>query len=109
MKQNRNREISKNWYKNRYQKMRIHTLDFLGGRCAVCSFSDYDVLQIDHIIPIKLSAGKRMSNNQMFFHILNGNISKNELQILCANCHMKKTVLELRKKSSPTELFEIFE
>lgn len=98
MVQYRDPEKQKKWYNNRYRKNRVKVLDYLGGCCSKCDISDYDVLQIDHVIPIKLPSSKRMPNIQMFFHILNDRLSKNDVQILCANCHMKKTVVELRRK-----------
>lgn len=92
------KEKERAYLRRRYSKNRVKILDILGGKCVNCGHSDYDVLQIDHIIPIKFPSGRRLSNMQMFFRILNGKLSPKELQILCANCHMKKTVMELRKK-----------
>ncbi len=99
------KEKERAYQKQKHVRNRQKVLDFLGGMCVCCRHSDYDVLQIDHVIPINLPSKKRMPACQMFFHILNGNLPKSDFQLLCANCHMKKTVIELRnREKKPAEI-----
>jgi hypothetical protein len=70
------KELDRKYANDRYFKMCTLVLDTLGGRCCICGQSDYDVLQIDHIIPILKSSYKRKPNIQLFFHILNGKENK---------------------------------
>lgn len=76
--------------KRRLEIWRIQVIEKLGGKCTGCGISDIDVLQFDHILPIKETGEKRIRNRLALF----GAILKNKLiniQLLCANCHMKKT------------------
>lgn len=85
-------------YRRIYEKNRNKTLEILGGSCKNCGISDYDILQVDHIEPINKDRMNRICNEKLFKKIANGSLSVENLQILCANCHMKKTVAEHRKK-----------
>ncbi len=85
-------------YRRMYEKNRNKTLDLLGGSCRNCGISDYEILQIDHIEPISKDNKNRICNEKLFKGIVSGRLSIENLQILCANCHMKKTVIENRKK-----------
>ena len=62
---------------NVYRRRRIRGLDRLGGICAVCGFVPVHVgqLDIDHI------DGNHKNNNPY------------NLQVLCANCHRLKTIM----------------
>lgn len=77
-----------------YRKYRNKVIVLLGEKCVSCGIEDRDVLQIDHIVPIKKMARERPANNRFFHMIINGSFEKAELQLLCANCHMKKSVTE---------------
>ena len=69
-------------------------IELLGGVCAACGISDTDVLQIDHIEPIRQQADERMSLKTFIKLLLRGDHPTDNLQILCANCHMKKSSRE---------------
>ncbi|MBA3678912.1 HNH endonuclease [Candidatus Saccharibacteria bacterium] len=80
-------------YRNRHIRRRNAVLKLLGGACVDCGNNDLRVQQIDHTQPILLSS-KRRTLTQMFPSILRGDEPINNLQLLCANCHMIKTVNE---------------
>lgn len=73
-------------------KQRLSAIDRLGGKCIVCEIDDPDVLEFDHIEPLL-----RKSNNQpkckgdTYKQILRDESSSSKFQLLCANCHTKKT------------------
>lgn len=94
-------EDKRKLYRRVYERNRNKTLDLLGGSCKICEISDYDVLQIDHIEPINKSCRNRLCNEKLFKRIVSGSLSLDNLQILCANCHMKKTVIEHRNNRKP--------
>lgn len=77
------------------ERRRIRVLEKMGGKCATCGINDTMVLQIDHITP--LNTGKaRLTLTQLFPKILRDEYDMTSLQLLCANCHMRKTTLERR-------------
>ncbi len=90
--------------RNQYERNRKNCLILLGGKCVNCGISDFDVLQIDHKIPILKSSKERVPQISLYFKILNGSIDKELLQILCANCHMKKSVSYSKSKRIENEL-----
>jgi len=75
-------------------RKRITSIDTLGGECVVCGNRDLRVLQIDHVIPTKLShdrtAGARRREHERRA-IARGEVDLGTLQVLCANCHCIKT------------------
>lgn len=80
-------------------KCKIGALIVLGGQCVKCGYvGNIDALQIDHIKPIggeaKRRKGASSSYNQTAFYrsIIDG--LRENLQVLCANCHAIKTVNE---------------
>ena len=77
-------------------RRRIRVLEKLGGRCVVCNIEDISVLQIDHIIPLNTGT-RRLTLTQLFPKILRDEYDTTTLQILCANCHMRKTTNERKK------------
>jgi len=94
----KSKEDQRAYERRKYEKNRIKVLDLLGGSCEKCGISDYDVLQIDHIEPINKSCKQRTCNTKIFRRLVSGLLELKNLQILCANCHMKKTVIEHRNK-----------
>ncbi len=64
----------------------------LGGKCSVCGEVDYIVLQIDHIIPVAKTKEKRRAGPELYSKILKN--QQDNVQVLCANCHARKTRLD---------------
>jgi len=60
----------------------------LGGKCAICGFSDERALQIDHIKGGGIQDVKKHGNHYtMYKHILE---NPDGYQVLCANCNWIK-------------------
>lgn len=71
------------------RELRIEAIKTLGGECAVCHTTEIQVLQIDHIDSLAKRREKRTSPYVFLKKIIKGNVEN--IQLLCANCHMKKT------------------
>ncbi len=71
---------------------RIELMEILGGQfCKNCGFNDERVLQIDHIF----GNGQDMPltvKGIILYYLENPNIAREELQVLCANCHRIKSL-----------------
>lgn len=65
---------------------RVRVIDALGKFCRVCKVSheSYSFFDIDHIIPLRRGRGRRQYRISGI-----GNY-----QVLCPNCHRKKTIDE---------------
>lgn len=85
---------------DRNTKLRIALIEFMGGACVQCGFSDFRALQIDHI-----NGGGRNDRRlygTRYWKIVKESIIKGEkkYQLLCANCNFIKryTHNELQKR-----------
>lgn len=70
--------------------------------CAECGESDHEVLQYDHVIPeekhpLLKQRGKRQALTNLGWPALREEVGK--LQVLCANCHIRKTRREERARA----------
>lgn len=81
-------------------KKRAELLEFMGGKCIKCGFSDSRALQIDHV-----NGGgrnKHEGSSRMFIkNVLNSLIKgEKKYQLLCANCNWIKRMdnKEYRKR-----------
>jgi hypothetical protein len=71
----------------RMEKLRRECIELLGGKCKKCKNDDEDVLEFDHIIPVRDRKIKRRNLYEIK--------ERPELyQLLCANCHRRKTKKE---------------
>ncbi len=77
----RNKEYSRN--------LRLKAIAALGGKCVRCGISEPKILEIDHIIPLR-EGHRRMKNDDLCRRIIYEDLKEN-LQLLCANCHRLKT------------------
>jgi len=67
---------------------RIEIMKEFGSKCVVCGCDDIDVLEFDH----KNNDGwKEKSMRGVIDVRRHGNLTKDKYQLLCANCHRKKT------------------
>ena len=80
--------------------------------CASCGNDDMEVLEIDHKIPInrnkhglKKQAGDNLKRWIIKEHSAGTDV-RQQLQILCANCHLKKTRRERREQVEAKYSFE---
>lgn len=65
-----------------------------GGRCEHCGFvGNKYVYQIDHIVPLLRNKKERTyhDGSRMWKNLATGKVSREGLQLLCANCHAIKT------------------
>ena len=70
-------------------KRRQQALDFLGGKCATCGFSDWRALQIDHVNGGGTRESKGRAQSQLFHDVY---VHKDKYQLLCANCNSIKRI-----------------
>lgn len=70
-------------------KMRQSVIEFLGGKCSKCGFSDTRALHIDHIEGGGTNLNKKTHWAQRYNQILKG-IFSIKVQLLCANCNSIK-------------------
>ncbi len=75
-------------------KSRLGAIIVLGGKCAHCGYCANDAaLQIDHIVPLLDHTRSNIRSQRTFYrNIING--ARDNLQVLCANCHIIKTRTE---------------
>ena len=84
------------WHTVQTEKDRMALLERLGGRCLYCGEYDPLVLQIDHRYGDGASdrlRGKGKGRYRRLLALSDGELDKLALQVLCANCHLKKTRL----------------
>lgn len=83
-----------------YKVMRFMVLQLLGDKCTHCGITDPRVLEIDHVYRTEmgkpLTRRKQTGGNDRGFlrRVLGKKIPREELQLLCANCHRIKTYNE---------------
>jgi RNase P subunit RPR2 len=68
-------------------------LDFLGGKCVKCGFSDYRALQIDHVNGGGVKEQRERTTNRFSYHkeVMDSFTKKEgKYQLLCANCNWIK-------------------
>lgn len=76
---------------NRYYIKRFTVIQFLGGRCSECGEDDFRCLQIDHIKPILRVNKNTEAGNATVMNVYMDRMDVEDLQVLCANCHAKKS------------------
>ena len=76
-------------------ELKIKVIDYLTTHpCVMCGESDPVVLQFDHIDPSqKICSVSKMINDCRSWEQINNEITK--CQVLCANCHLRKTNKQL--------------
>lgn len=74
------------------QKQRYEAIEMLGGICVECGFSDKRALVFDHIKPQATPGEKREHPRKVVQRCRKGDTEN--IQLLCANCHMVKTAIE---------------
>ena len=78
-------------------RMRREIVCMLGASCASCGLSEYDVLEIDHVVPFWKVGNVRGNTYKMMKEVYRTKNLDN-LQVLCANCHRRKTNTEIRSR-----------
>jgi 5-methylcytosine-specific restriction endonuclease McrA len=72
------------------KRQRQKAIDLLGAVCQVCGMDDADVLQFDHIEPLFRKTVQH-KNKDVYKEVINHHSPSQDFQLLCANCHIKKT------------------
>jgi 5-methylcytosine-specific restriction endonuclease McrA len=78
----------------------------LGGACTTCGETDVSVLQFDHIAGDGYLERKKNSSGGSGKSVsswikTHPEEARAKYQVLCANCHMRKTVKEHRERGWP--------
>lgn len=87
-------EYARKYQNARHIRIRNEVLDLMGGKCVTCKIDDKRVLEIDHIVEILRGRNNipKVSSWALISKIYQGREDMSKLQLLCANCHMIKTV-----------------
>jgi len=89
--------MARNWEKqlqncrNYHQRTRLKAIMVMGGKCERCGIDDPDVLQFDHVVPILRGKSGVTNKGGPYREIINHGNEDGKFQLLCANCHVKKT------------------
>lgn len=92
----------------RVKRVRSELISLLGEVCAFCGEQDASVLRVDHKAPI-LRRGRQVSGTTMggiLAALKKGTENPFNLQLLCANCHNRKTRTERLSLFHHAEGFE---
>ena len=72
------------------KRQRDKAINILGGVCMVCGMDDHDVLEFDHIKPLlRKTVGHKVRD--VYKEVIKHQEPAQDFQLLCANCHTKKT------------------
>lgn len=91
-------------FKNSYfktQNIKLKVFTAYGNKCVNCSETDYDVLTIDHINNdgnLDRRGKSRLSGDYTYRKLIKLGFPKEDYQILCYNCNIKKYKNFLREK-----------
>lgn len=77
----------------RNDKLKIKAFDKYGSKCCKCGECDYDKLTFDHIEDG--GSEDRRQNRKLNYNWLVKGPVRNDLQLLCANCNLKKEILRI--------------
>ena len=75
-------------------RLKAEAIAAYGGKCVVCGETDPIVLQVDHINGRNKGEAKRSGVNELRRLKVLG-FPKGDIQLLCANCHTRKTYSQL--------------
>ncbi len=64
--------------------------------CQHCQLHEVDIMDVDHIMPIRCSLSERRNIEKLADIQLHG---IDNLQTLCPNCHKRKTLQQIKSKS----------
>ena len=84
------------------KKQRLLALSLFNSKCKACGIEDTDVLEFDHIKPLLRKTNGIKNKGDTFAKVLKEKNPHEVYQVLCANCHRKKTRLN-NEFSNPTK------
>ncbi|WP_428323690.1 hypothetical protein [Nitrosopumilus sp.] len=83
-------------YKERYRldtcKAKIKLLKIMGGKCVCCGLTQWWILTIDHIKPVKKD--KRIDSRSLMFKLLKNPEMRKDFQVMCYGCNNSKNTGE---------------
>ncbi len=95
--QQKNRERLLQKKKERYLAQRQEAISLYGGECVMCGESDFTALQFDHIVGDGGVHRNRLPGSGSGVHMVDAlrrDGWPDYVQLLCANCHKKKSAVE---------------
>ncbi len=75
------------------QGLRLQAIKLMGGQCSVCLIDDHDVLEFDHIKPLLRRSTGITTKGETALNVIRDQDRDQNFQLLCSNCHTKKTRL----------------
>ena len=89
------KEFQRIWKRKVNLKNKLKAVAMLGGKCSIaeCDITDYRCLEIDHTIPKLDNSQFGIKNSNL---VVRGLLTKDQVQLLCANHHSIKTYEEDR-------------
>jgi hypothetical protein len=93
----RNPESCKKSARMQWRKLRLSIIEYLGGKCVTCGFTDWRAIQVDHINGGGNKERKAFKNHNRYFRSLVG-CDKSKYQLLCANCNQIKLYEEHERR-----------
>lgn len=104
-KQQRAKEVSAykvKWARDKRQRLRLELIERYGGHCVCCGVTDYRWLSLDHI---NKDGGKERKGQKVNaanrLALLHAQPKRNDLQLLCYNCHLAKDFFGLCPHKDP--------
>lgn len=86
------------WCRRKSADVKLQVVAMLGGCCVWCGFSDIRALQLDHINDTHEGFGHPLrSGDKLYRAIIAGVKSREDFQLLCANCNTIKEVERRRR------------
>jgi len=90
---NKQREYERLWKQKEQLMIREKVSEMFNNRCAKCGYCENILaFQIDHIKPLLRKNKEDFGGDQTWRKLYRGKITKDNLQMLCANCHVIKTL-----------------
>jgi hypothetical protein len=86
-------DLMKETYKRTRLKTKKLVIDHYGGKCACCGETELSFLTLDHIDGGGRQHRIRLGGGKDFYQAMKRLGFPDGLQVLCANCHLSKTVL----------------
>ena len=74
-------------------KTKLEVIEHYGGKCACCGEDELSFLTLDHINGGGSKHRKSVGGGKDFYVAMKRQGYPDGLQVLCANCHLSKTVL----------------
>jgi hypothetical protein len=96
----KNYEKRKSRRRENHRERRLEIINFLGGVCVRCGFSDWRALQIDHVIgggSKERKENRKNSYAKTYYQMIIEDTS-GKYQLLCANCNWIKRYENLEER-----------